>query len=335
MIRFANTCLTLSVVLLTFSMTQPNACAQTEVSISDRTELIYFIGQVTNVSDRTSVINLGESHALDLIDPATGKIQEVSIFRTDGPVFRPIGTVTVIEANPTYARTKSDYSTKVQVDDVVIYVRQVSDLRNGDDHEDHVLRSAALRKKRVASRTSVERNAIATILAQYKLQFPKWERSRKEIADYFFARQDLQMTNDLEQLLKQINLFRRYHADGFQSVKAAGPEWVKAMGPLYGTDTIVKHKSATSVVQEPDGEVAPPLDVVSLRRITDRQFFDSTPQQKATAAFLVATAMRVQPRSPEQWLAIQFPQTQFPEWTDDESAVKRIRDSKRELESQN
>lgn len=332
--RSENKFLTLFILLLAFCADATCVRAQTDVGVSDRTELVYFIGQVNSVSGRTALVNLGEVHSLDVIDESTGKVQAVSVFRAEGSTFRPVGIASVMEARATVSEVKTDYLTNLLAGDVVMFVRQMSELRNGSHHEDHVLRAMALRQKRVANRSSAERNATAQRLAAYKSAYPKWERSRSRIAGEFFAREDLEMTPELQRLLKQINLFRTYHADGFLSVKAAGPTWSTTISPLLGADAKIKHQSATAAAADSENGERP-LDIPNLRRITEEEFFDATAEQKNTGAFLVATALRKQPRSLEQWLQTQFLQTQYPEWVDNENVVERIRDAVRAIELSN
>lgn len=336
MIRPAKFCQILIALLLipTIDATS-TVVAQVDVSGSDRTELIYFIGQVTNVTRRGGSLNMGEAHSLDSIHPATKDIQRVSIFRPEGSTMSPVGVVSVVHAGAVSSRIKTDYKTKIQAGDLAMFVRQMDELQNPADHEDHVLRSLILRQKQAASRNSSERNATAILLATYHRAYPKWEKSRSRVSGYFFASPDQETTPDLERLLKQVDMFRRYHADGFLSVKAAGPIWETAMGPLFGRDTKIRFQSATDVNQDSDNGEVKPLNVAKLRQVSDERFFDATPQQKCTGAFLTATALRVQPRSLDQWLKTQFLQTQFPQWVDDQTVVERIRTTVRTMETNN
>lgn len=311
------------------------AVAQVDLSGSDRTELIYFIGQVTNVASRGGSVNLGQGHSLEPIHPITKEIQKVSIFRPEGTEIKPVGVVSIVESGPVSSRFRTDYKTEIQPQDIVVFVRQMDELRNSAEHEDYVLRSIAIRQKKLASRNSSERNATAQLLSLYGRSYRKWEMSRSKISGYFFARPNLEMTPDVQKLLKQVDLFRSYHADGFESVKAAGPNWAITMGPLYGRANKIKHKSASEATQDAGNDVARPLNVVKLRKIIEERFFDSTSEEKATAAFLTATALRVQPRSLEQWLQTQFLQTQFPEWVDNDPAIERIRAAVQKMEDSN
>ncbi|MEP3480161.1 MAG: hypothetical protein ABJZ55_12995 [Fuerstiella sp.] len=335
MIRPANYCQAL-IALLLLPIFDGNslAVAQVDLSGSDRTELIYFIGQVTNVAGRSATVNLGECHSLDPIHPITKQIQTVSIFRPEGSTISPVGVVSVRESGAVASQVRADYKTKIRTGDIVVFVRQMDELLNPAAHEDHVLRSLALRKKQVARRSSHERNATAELLAVYGEAYPKWERSRSRVSGYFFTRPDLELTSDLERLLKQVDLFRRYHGDGFLSVKAAGPIWETTMGPLFGQDTTVKHRSAIAAAKDAE-DAEQPLNTVKLQQIIEERFFDSTDQGKRTAAFLAATALRVQPRSLDQWLQTQFLQTQFPQWVDNAANIERIRLCVQAMEANN
>lgn len=335
MIRPANYCPALiTLLLLTISDGNSSAVAQVDLSGSDRTELIYFVGQVTNVAGRSGTVNMGECHSLDPIHPVTKELQKVSVFRPEGSTISPVGVVSVMESGAVASQIKTDFKTKIETGDIVVFVRQMDELLNPEAHEDHVLRSIALRQRLVARRTSHERNATAELLSVYGRTYPKWERSRSRISGYFFARPNLEMTPDLKRLLKQVDLFRRYHADGFLSVKAAGPLWETTMGPLFGRDTKVKHQSATAAAKDSE-DVGPPLNTVKLQQIVEERFFDSTSQEQQTAAFLTATALRVQPRSLDQWLQTQFLQTQFPQWVDNDAAIERIRFCIQTMEANN
>lgn len=336
MIRPANYCPAFIAFMLLplFGGTQ-TAMAQVDLSGSDRTELIYFIGQVTNVAGRGGSVNLGEAHSLDATHPVTKEIQQVAIFRPLGTTITPIGVATVVEAGAVSSRVTADFKTKLQAQDIVVFVRQMDELMNPTLHEDYVLRSIAFRQKQVARRNSSERNATAQLLAAYSKAYPKWEMSRSKVSGHFFARPDLEMTSEVEQFLKQVNLFRKYHADGFLSVKAAGPDWVTAMGPLHGRANKIKHQSAIAAGKDGDDGTSTPFNATKLRKIVFENFFDSTDEEKATAAFLTATALRVQPRSLDQWLKTQFLQTQFPEWVDNQNTVDRIRAAVQKIESSN
>lgn len=335
MIRPANYCHALiALLLLPIVDGTSSAVAQVDLSGSDRTELVYFIGQVTNVNGRGGSVNLGEGHSLDSIHPVTKEIQQVSVFRPEGSTIKPVGVISVVQSGSVSSRINADYKTKIQAGDIVVFVRQIDELLNPSAHEDHVLRSLALRQKQVARRTSSERNATSQILSVYGRAYPKWERSRSRISGYFFARPDFEMTPDLKRLLKQVDLFRRYHADGFLSVKAAGSVWETTMGPLFGRDTKVKHQSATTVGQDSADEDQS-LNVVKLQQIVNERFFDGTPQEKSTAAFLTAAALRVEPRNLDQWLQIQFLQTQFPQWVDNDATIERIRFCVQTMEANN
>ena len=335
MIRPAKYCQALIALLLLWGFDgNSSAVAQVDLSGSDRTELIYFIGQVTNVAGRSGSVNLGECHSLDPIHPVTKQLQKVSIFRPEGSTLSPVGVVLVTESGSVASQIKTDYKTKIQTGDIVVFVRQFDELLNPKAHEDHVLRSQALRQRQVARRSTHGRNATAELLAVYGEAYPKWERSRRRISGYFFTRPELKLTADLERLLKQVDLFRWYHADGFLSVKAAGPIWETTMGPLYGRDTEAKHQSAIAAIGD---SVDPerPLNTAKLQQIVEGRFFDSTVEEKRSAAFLVATALRVQPRSLDQWLQTQFLQTQFPQWIDNGTSVDRIRLCVQEMEADN
>ena len=336
MIRLPQSGFTFLALLCLFTSSgSPAAWGQADLSGSDRTELVYFIGEITQVSGTTGTVNLGKCHALNLVNPVSKKIQQVAVFRGAGTIMKPVGIVSLIHAGSVSSRIKADHKTPIQVGDIVAFVRQVDELLNPDAHEDHVLRSIALRRKQVARRTTIERDATANLLSLYGRSYPKWEMSRSRVAGHFFGRPEGQLSPELEQLLKQVNLFRRYHADGFLSIKAAGPVWETTMGPLFGRDTQVKHQSATTVVQESDEANIPQFNVIKLKSVVDDLFFDVSPEGKNTVAFLTATALRVQPRSLDRWLQTQFLQTQFPHWSGDLITNDRIQTCVRKLGADN
>lgn len=304
-------------------------------SIPERTELVYFIGEVVNLSQGLATVTLGDVHTLSVVEPDSDTTQHLAVFRSDGPVMRPVGAVPVRYVGTTFSQVDARRPLELQKGDVVMFVRQLDELRNGPAQEDHSLRRAMTRKRPIKGRTSVERSDMAQLLSAYKAEYPKWQRSTSKVAGYFFGRPRDTMTEDLKRLLLQIDLFREYHADGFPSIAAAGEVWKKTMAPVLGKDAIVKHTSATNVQDDPNGDSGRPLDLLKLDRTIKEQFFDSTEQEQALAGFLTATALRVQPRNLDDWLITRFPKTQYPQWESDSSVVERIRRAQRIMEANN
>ncbi len=296
-------------IIPTFAKGQPASDAD------ERSSIVYVAGQVAAATESTCLIDLGAVHTIYLR-------HRLVVFRPTDGYYRPIGYITVVRADATSSDCR--HQIDAQPGDLVMAVREISELNPGERHRDLILRRRLIRSYLKTATSSFNNIRTANALSTYQLQFPKWERSRGDVAGTLMS-EELEERADkrLDRLRSQLNLMRRLYQQDAQVVAAAGDPWEDAMALLAGKTAAAAHALRVEGQQDADENDAASLQVApdELRsRVFDR-VFHLEPEQRNTIALVIASLLPDAGVENSIQLRTAIAQTQFPDLVENDQLL--------------
>ena len=288
--------------------------------VQQRSNLIYGLGRVEQVNGGSATIDMGDAHLLRVYD-------KVAVIRDQGGYYTPVGTLRIAETYPTYSRAEEARQVKPLAGDIVLFVREFSQLKTGPQYMDEFLQRQMLTNSD-SNRYSTERRLdTAMALRSYSDQYAKWERSSGSVVGYIegasFANGQRER---IEDLLKHIAMIRGLYQDGRNSLPAAGPGWEEVMPVLFGPTVIAQHIAAQSVVSEEDEfnktEIPGAREV---RELVRKTMYDRLDEERNLVAFLTASILEQSPKRVELWFQEKVHNSQFPLLANEEVVVEQLR----------
>ena len=307
-----------SVLLAVSDVVSLNSALGQTVEV-ERTGLVYGLGRVDHVSNDSALIDLGDIHLL--------KVGEnVAIIRPTDDYYVPVGVLKIAETYPTYSRAIRSTLIEPQPGDIVLFVREFSQMKTASRHLEDFVRQQIVKTTGNNSYSTERRAEVAVALSNYKAKYVSWERSKKDVIGYlpgvsFGDGRE----RTLKPLLNQINMMREFHRAGRNSLPAAGEQWVSVMNVLFGPTVTAQHAATQKVVVDDDPAEKPGgLPFRDIQRRVRDALFDRLVEEQNLVAYLVASIMESPPRIQEQWLHQQLLQSQFPEVASDTALIERL-----------
>ena len=301
--------------------------ATSEIDL-ERTGIIYSIGRVDRMIGRSAVIDLGDAHTL--------KVEEqVAVFRPTRNFYTPIGVIKIAETLPTSSQSIPT-NVKVEAGDVVIFVREFSELQTADNHRDDYIKRQIIKNSGSNGYSTRDNNHTAETLLTYIRNQPKWEKGRLDVLGYLNGASFAEGGEKaIEPLLNQINQFRKHYRSGRNSLTAAGPKWMVVMQPLMSKTAKLQH--AASQVGNADEEFENEPKGPSIRDITrsvNEQLFDRTDEERHLFSYMIATALEESPKDTDLWIRQQAELSQFSRLPAEEVVLEVISNLIRKLQDQ-
>lgn len=283
--------------------------------IEERSSILYVIGRVADASDTACLVDIGSVHTIESQD-------RLALFRPVDNFFVPVGHVTVDYTITTASHCV--HNDRAQVNDVVMAVREISELNPGPRHRNRMLKRRIVRSYLQTASSTFNNVRTANALSHYEKHFPEWERSRAAVAGTLLSER-LQTRDDerLKRLQAQLNLMRRLYQEDARMVSAAGESWEYAISLLAGRTAAAAHAlrvedQINNVGQE--GTIRLAAD--ELRRRVFDQVFHLEPEQRNTVALVLASLLPDSSIDNTIQLRTAIAQTQFPDLEDDDQLLE-------------
>ena len=287
-------------------------------SVADqRSGILYVIGRVSSAAQTSCVIDVGGAHTIDSRD-------QLAVFRSIHGHFRPIERITVTRADTTTSHCINRVHS--QPDDIVMVVREFSQLYPGPIHRERIVRRRVVRSYRMTSSSTVNNVRTANALSNYELQFPAWQRSRADVVGRLLSASLQESADDsLRRLTSQINLMRRLYQQDAWVVDAAGAAWATVMPVLAGPTAEAGYALRLQDLQDRD-ESADDIRFAAgeIRRLVFHRIYQLQPEQQNTAALIVASLMSDTSRDATIAIRTAIDQSQFPNMDDDEQFMEDV-----------
>ncbi|MEZ6060367.1 MAG: hypothetical protein R3C19_08405 [Planctomycetaceae bacterium] len=304
-----------------------------EVGDGEGTGIVYFVGTINRVDHGSPVFDLGSVHTMSERDV-------VAVFRPVDGYFQPVGTLVIEEAFGSYSVSRKARDFSPEPGDVVMLVRELSQLRPFQIHMNDVLAGRRIRARTNNAVSVPGRQETVTALMNYRAAHPQWVRNLGPDENAVYVVGELhgdslagQSSERLERLQNQINLLRKLHRDGTDAIAAAGEQWSGVMTILLG-DTVRADAAARDNVVAEGSKATSGADVVRrIRRLVDSVLFDRPEEQRNTIASLLAERLKNPGGSDDLWFQAELPNTQFPKLADDDQILEDLRKMLRELRS--
>jgi len=281
----------------------------------ERSSILYLIGRVTSATDKSCLIDIGAVHTI-------GSQNQLAVFRPIDGYYKPIGRITVVHTEATTSHCT--HRIRTQRDDIVMTVREISQLRPGARHREHIVRRKVVEARHQTSSTTVHHVRTAHALSDYEKQFPKWERSRGAVVGQLLSATLKDSGNkQLERLTSQVNLMRRLYQQDARIVDAAGELWTGVMPVLAGRTAAAGH--ALRVKDQQEGDIPPNAVQVAAAELRDRvfeRFYHLEREQQNILALVVASQIAKSTRNNQTLLKTTIDQTQFEGLGEDEQLLE-------------
>jgi hypothetical protein len=306
------------VLLLTVALCTTNlSTGFAQSGAEERSSILYVVGRVASATDTSCLIDIGAVQTI-------ASQNQLAVFRPIDGYYKPIGRITVDHTEATTSHCT--HRIRTQRNDIVMTVREISELRPGARHRKHIVRRRIVRARHQASSTTVHHVRTAHALSDYEKQFPKWEQSRGAVAGQLLsaALKD-SADNRLERLTSQVNLMRRLYQQGAETVDAAGEVWAGVMPVLAGQTAAAGHALRVSAQQ--DGDIpqdAIEIAAVELRDRVFERFYHLEREQQNILALVVASQVSKSVRNNQVLLKTTIEQTQFKGLGEDEQLLEDI-----------
>lgn len=278
--------------------------------------LVYFVGSVERVVGTSAVVDLGDVHSLK-----QGSV--LTVFRGRDSQFRPLGTLTVANSHTTWMQSEPARQFVPEVGDVVLFIRTVGELGTGREIRDGFLANQRIANKDRNGYSTMRLDHVARSLMLLQSQQPKWVQYERRVAGVVQGDSlGETVSNGVQRLLNQIDLFRRLEEAGLPVSEAAGAEWSTVMSLLKGPPVketpalTAKNAGNATPAAEPDSAIQIP--VVEIQTMVARVLFDRSPEEQALASALSAALLFGEERNEPQWLRRELSHTQFPNLVNDE-----------------
>lgn len=301
-----------SAILLLAALTTTTVYGQPS---NPRSEIVYFIGQVTASTGTQCTVDLGEVHT---VSPQT----ELAVFHFTDGYFAVRGRITAGQTEATTCVCRGVYT---RVGDLVAIAREMNELRNGRDHRKNVLKREVLRERVLSFRSTFGNVNLADSLSTYEQRYPKWERIRSgRVAGRLLSVSLKEVsTSDIDRLQQQLDLMRRFYtADAF-AVTAAGQTWEDVFPLLAGTTASAGHALLLDTPDE-QNEAAVQISPSELRGHVEKRIFHLNAEQRNVVSMLLHVILVKSEPNVRAFLDFNLPLTQFPALEDDEQLVDDI-----------
>jgi len=294
------------------------ACGDEEVKL-ERSGLVYGLGAVHSVSEGAAQIDLGDVHTVQVGD-------KVSVFRAQDNYFIPVGVIEIAETSPTVSRCHRSRNASPKQGDVVMFVREFDQLRNPEHHRSHYVRQQLVKSVGRNHYSSQRRGDVAVALADYDVDYRKWERSKRDVIGFLYGKTFVK-TEDLpvRQLLRQIDMMREFHRTGRANLSVAGPAWESTMSVLFGPTVAARNKAAQNVVTEDEFGASAGPELRDIRRVVNEEFYDRLDEEQKVISYLAANALKSAPRNIDSWFQQRLEQSQFPTLAGDDAVMETVR----------
>ena len=273
----------------------------------ERSGLLYSIGTVERVRFGSAMIDMGESHALSVAPP----YDKVAVFRVTRDQYVPMGVLQTEATYETFSQMRPSTSVKAQPGDVVMFVRELSDVTTPDRFHRSFLRRQILKRRKETGYSSIRRVSTANVLREYSLNYGDWSQSEANVVGFLNGDSYRGREHNLAELLQYIEMIRNDYRAGHNSLSAAGRHWQKTMPVLFGRTVIAQHAASQS--EEDDPTVRPRPADREIQRAVSEAFFDRTPEERNLLSYLTATLMENPLQTEAVWLRHRLQQSQFPE----------------------
>lgn len=294
----------------------------------DRPGLVYCIGRIEQVHKGSALIDLGDAQTLTADE-------SVAVVRPTNGHYTPLGVIRIAETYPTFCRAYRSTYFEPKIGDVVMFVRQFSDLKPGGQHSIEFTKQQMIKKSGQNAYSTRRRTDVARALYDYEKNQPGWGRSRSDVVGYLngasFAEGG---EKQLKPLLNQLDMLRRHYRVGRNSLPAAGSAWVSVMSVLFGRTVVAQHESAQKIVVEDEQQFADEEKGPAIRdvqRAVRDELFDRSQEEQNLFSFIVATALEQSPKKFDLWLQQQVEQSQFPELADEDVVLDVVKAIVRKL----
>lgn len=315
-----------------------------EVNRPDGTGIVWFVGSVRkSESDGQPTIDMGDAQSLVEGD-------EVTIFRAEDMILRPLGTFRIEESFATWSIPAKRLDAELKDGDRVIYVRTLTQLGTGESFREAFLRQQLIKTGTRNSYSTVLQQHQAETLENYIAKQPRWARDQLHIAGTIRSASVKRKTVDeLQPLLNQVMQFQKYQTLGVEIEKAVGPDWQSALTTLtpvpdeaFGLpDKIGGDKNAEA--EEPD---APPTAeeeaasaakvkrIEAFQRHAARVLFLRSPEERNIAIVLCLALEKARPKNERQWFTLQIMSTQVAQLSEDKQFLDDLRNIMRAVRAE-
>ncbi|MEZ6130157.1 MAG: hypothetical protein R3C59_15840 [Planctomycetaceae bacterium] len=306
------------VMVVLCAVAVPRLSAQ-KVSL-DRSGLVYVLGRIEIVARNSAVIDLGDVHTLHVGN-------DVAVIRPTDNYYVPVGVLRIQETGATSSHAAGNSKVQPQAGDVVMFVREFSELKTPELHRNSFFREQLVKDSGANGYSTVRRSQISVAMQEYQSRYPKWRRSDKHVVGFLTGNSFSDGREQLIQpLLNQIDLFRDSRREGSNSLAAAGPGWEAVMNVLFGPTVAERHAAAQKVISDENVvEDKAALPVTSIQRLVRDELFERLEEEQNLISYLVARAIEDPPRGLDFWLPLRLSQSQFPQLADDSALIDQIR----------
>lgn len=279
--------------------------------------LVYFIGSVERVINGFAIIDLGEVHLMR-------SQLKLAAFRPRDDHFTPLGTLTVLNTHPSWSQMDHAAGFVPAVGDLIVSIETVGNIGTTDRLRDRFLARRQIIDSGRNSYNTVRDQEIADSLQAYAGQQPRWVSERMGVVGTVFGDSYAAGKNSrLENILNQINQFRRLQAQQIPVSTAAGQEWSTVMEPLQGPieasirPTMVR-LGRRSVMPQQVAEPVGPMPIHDIRRLVETKMFERNHEEQAIAAAMCLFLLKSSIRDEATWLRMELARSQFPKLAKDQ-----------------
>lgn len=296
----------------------------------DRSGLLYSIGTVERVRFGSAMIDLGESHALSVAPP----YNKVAVFRVTREQYIPVGILQTEATYETFSQLRPSSSVKPLAGDVVMFVRELSDVKTPERFHREFLRNQILKRRTETGYSSIRRISTADVLREYSLMYREWTQSKANVVGFLNGDSYRGREQDLSELLQYIEMIRDDFRQGHNSLSAAGQSWQRTVPLLFGRTVMAQH-AASQPEDADDPTVTPRRADRDIQRAVDETFFDRTGEERNLLSYLTATLLERPRQGEDVWLRYRLQQSQFPELGQEEVIVSLMQRMLLELNGEN
>lgn len=272
----------------------------------ERDGIIYIIGQVQQKINQAALVDIGEAHTIR-------RAEKVAVIRRKNDYFVPVGVVEVDETQPTFSLLKPQPNTEVRIGDIVMVVREFSELVPPDRHQAQFIQQQIVKNSGANGYSTRLRSVTAATLYKYSQRQPRWEKRTNQVLGYLNGESFSDgREKSVSRLVRHINMLRRDYREGRNSLSIMGPQWNLIAGVVFGKTAVAQH-AATQVgdadLQDGFADEGPtPGEIV---RTVDNKFFDRNKQEKILFQYMISAALERSPRQLDLWVRQRAAQSQF------------------------
>lgn len=272
----------------------------------DRDGIVYVIGQVRQVINRSGLVDLGDAHTVR-------RAEQLAVLRREKDYYIPVGVASVDETYPTFCVLTPNPRLTVEVGDIVMTVREFSELTPPAQHQRRFIEQQIVKNSGANGYSTRLRRDTAATLLKYTRSQPRWEKQSSQILGYLNGASFSDGREEtVSRLIRHINMLRRDYREGRNSIEIMGSKWNAVMNTLFGRTARSQH--AASQVGDADAddgfadEGPTPRDIA---RVVDEKLFDRNRQERLFFKYIVAAALERSPQKLDLWVRQKASQSQF------------------------